>query len=532
MTMIPSRPLRLLMAAYLLGPAISLSASGRMIAEGPSATEYKVERLAGADLGAKIVAADTAMKAAGVLQGTISINAPGSVASPISLSPGHSLRFNAPVTLNASITLPGNNKVSCSSGVLITVHAGFGFQSTGDNPSVQDCRFAGDGSATATALSTSGSSHVRINNVRGTNIGIVHTTGGSDLQVSHVSVKGAVYGVVFQGTNHVTAEDVACEGTANCVQWFNRDANFNAGGPNSRTMVQSLGAGHYRLNNIRCHNVTACAWGSVGYDAVVSNSVAVNCADVCFDAEGSMDIDFLNDTASGGRNGDGSVFFFSSNVSFTNPHFTAAGILIKVYNSSLNPNLSSGLHVTGGLLDCGTTICTGFGGDAWTDLTLEGVEFRNATITASTQGGGSHIRKNHLVFKVAASGAFSAIGLPTRIFGSLTEIDGNRIEGLAQPAKSSGIAVGSSYFNATQTFQIRNNTITGFPIDIYTANDGANVGVGTNVVLDGNKTGSNTVIHVHPGTNYDVYSETSRFILAGDRWIKADLSQPAKTPLR
>ncbi|ADV83866.1 hypothetical protein [Terriglobus saanensis] len=515
--------LRFLIAGCLFGPVIS-PVSGQQRTQ--SATQYRAEQFAGVDLGAKIVAADAAMKAAGVAEGTISVNASGSVPSPISLSQGHSLRLNAPVTLNAVITLTGNNKVSCASGVLITVHAGFGFKSTGDNPSLQDCKFAGDGSADATALSTSNSSHIKMSNVQGKNIGIVHTMGGADLQVSHVSVTGAVYGVVFQGTNNVTAEDVACDGTANCVQWFNRDSNFNAGGPNSRAMVQSMGAGHYRLNNIRCHNVTACAWGSVGYDAVVSNSVAVNCADVCFDAEGSMDINFLNDTASGGKNGDGSVFFFSNNVSFTNPHFTAAGFLIKVYNSSLNPNLSSGLHVTGGLLDCGKSICTGFGGDAWTDLTIEGVEFRNATITAATQGGGSHLRNNHLLFNVEAGAPFSAVGLPTRIFGSLTEIESNRIEGVTQPAKSSGITVESSYFNATQTFQIRNNTITGFPIDIYTANDGANVGVGTDVVLDGNRTGSNTVIHVHPGANHDTYSETSRFTLSGGKWIKADLSQP------
>jgi len=531
--MTSSTRLRLLASAYLFGAALSRDVSGQTTRPKIHyTTQYKAEQFAGADLGAKILAADAAMKATGMAGGTISVNAPGSVPSPISLSQGHSLRFNAPVTLNAVITLSGNNTVSCASGVLITVHTGYGFKATGDNPSVHDCQFAGDGSADATVLSTSNASHIKMSNIQGTNIGIVHTSGGSDLQVSHVSVTKAVYGVVFQGTNNVSAEDVACDGTANCVQWFNRDANFNAGGPNSRAMVQSMGAGHYRLNNIRCHNVIACAWGSVGYDAVVSNSIAVNCADVCFDAEGSMDINFLNDTASGGKNGDGSVFFFSNNVSFTNPHFTAAGFLIKVYNSSLNPNLSSGLHVIGGLLDCGKSICTGFGGDAWTDLLIENVEFRNAAITATTQGGGSHLHNNHLLFNVASSAPFSAISLPTRIFGSLTDIEGNRIEGGSQPAKSSGIAVESSYFNATQTFQIRNNTITGFPIDIYTANNGANVGVGTNVVLDGNRTGSNTVIHVHPGANHDVYSETSRFIPYGSKWIKADLSQPAGTAPR
>src|SRR6187402_489259 len=268
--MTSSTRLRLLASAYLFGAALSRDVSGQTTRPKIHyTTQYKAEQFAGADLGAKILAADAAMKATGMAGGTISVNAPGSVPSPISLSQGHSLRFNAPVTLNAVITLSGNNTVSCASGVLITVHTGYGFKATGDNPSVHDCQFAGDGSADATVLSTSNASHIKMSNIQGTNIGIVHTSGGSDLQVSHVSVTKAVYGVVFQGTNNVSAEDVACDGTANCVQWFNRDANFNAGGPNSRAMVQSMGAGHYRLNNIRCHNVTACVWGSVGYDGVV-----------------------------------------------------------------------------------------------------------------------------------------------------------------------------------------------------------------------------------------------------------------------
>jgi hypothetical protein len=484
------------------------------------AGQMNVEAFPGSDLGAKINAADAAL---GSAVGTLTVNSTATATTAYTLSSGHDLQINANVTLSALGTLNGKNKISCNGGSVVTVTSGNAFASSADNIQIQNCTATGDGGNGASLLTTSGSSHMKLSYFRGTGIGIVHANGGSDLQVSHISTTDGVYGVVFQGTSFVNVDDVACDGTDNCVEWFNHDANPAVGGPTSRATVLSLGAGHYVINNVRCNNVVACAWGSVGYDAVISNSLADTCSDVCFDAEGSMDVSFNGTTATGGNNADGAVFFYSDNNSFNNSHYSGTTILIRVFNSSLNPGQSTNMKIVGGTLDCGTTaICTGFGGDAWDGLVISGVEFRNAVMSNSTQGGGSIVKNNHLVYSISNPTAFNAISITNRIQGSVTAVENNRIEvTAAQPAGSSAIFLETAFFNATQAFQIRNNYTSGFPIDINTANDGTNPSVGMVTILDGNWVGANNVIHTHPNGNLDSYVELSRVSGSGINWLRS-----------
>jgi|GEM_PF-1506942 len=479
-----------------------------------SGVEYNAEQFPGSDLGAKIQAADNAMFAANVDVGTINVNAPGSILTAVTLAAGHSLRFNANVTQSAAISLGGNNRVSCGNSAVVTTTIAAPFTSSSNNLFFINCSFSGIG---GDILNATGSSHIRMSGISGNAIGIIGMVGGSDLHVSHSTVDGATYGVVTLGTNYVTVEDLGCTGTGNCAQWQNHDANFNAGGPNSRASVTALGAGHYAYNNIRCTSVQACVWGSVGYDIVVSNSQAIGCGDVCFDAEGSMDVKFIGNTGTGGGNAVGSTFFFSDNNQFINSTFTGPGTLILVKNSSGNPNLSNLLQVSGGTLDCGSVACNAIVAESTTAVSIMGTRFRNGVISTIGQQGAWTIANNIMEFGTAGSNAITIAGV---VFGALVDIYGNRITASGAPAGSSAILVETSYANATQSFRIKDNTTIGFPVDITTANDTGNPSVGMISTLDNNWTGSNNVVHTHPNGNFDSYAELSRMILSGGQWVR------------
>ena len=485
-------------------------------------TVIDLDLLPGSDLGQRIANAQTFL---GLGRGVLTVNTAATLSTAITLAAGNDLRFNAPVTISALVTLGGSNQVSCSGSGALTVTSGNPFTSTANNLSITGCTATGNGTVNE-LLTTNGSAHTKLTNNVLSEIGIVSAVGGSDLLVSGNTVTWpsltSSYGALWSGTNDVRVDHNSFLNIANAAEFFNADADPNHSSPaTSRAAVLAF-AGHYVISNNTCLNAVACYWGSVGHDIVMSGNYASNCGDVCYDLEGSIDALVIGNRGDDSANGMGTTFFFADHVTFLGNEFSSSNgsPLIGVHNSSQAPMTNEYLTIQDNVLSCYNAICQAAGGDAAADVMVVGNRLLNSAINFASFGGNTVIKRNELNFTIAGASAFNAIGTPNMQLGGVLQIEDNTVTGgVGQPSGSACIANTSSDYNSLVTLQISHNRcFGGFAVDLSTTNAGTNAGTGVLTTMTENWWGANNVVHTHTTASVDSYNEISKYTLASGIW--------------
>ncbi len=489
-----------------------------------AAAQVNVDSYPGADLGLKLQNAQAALNGANA---TLIVSTAATLSTATTLLAGNDLRINVPVAMSAAVTLAGSNQVSCSSNGMLTVTTPNPFTSTANNLDIHDCNVLGVPKATDPPyeiLGTTNSSHIRIVNNYAVTIGLVSTVGGSDLLVEGNTIANPSfygYGVLWSKMSDVRVNANSFTNVADPVEYFNGDADPNHGSTALSRAAVSGFAGHYIISNNTCLNAGACYWGSVAHDVVVTGNYASNCADVCYDYEGSIDVVVSGNHGDTANNGVGTTFFFSDHVSWIGNEFSSSTgtPLIAVHNSSLSPSFNEYQTVQGNTLNCFTVICQAVGGDAAGDVTVTSNRMTNATVNFGSYGGNTIIKRNELTFTMTSPAAFNAIETPNLLNGALLQVEDNTVTGPSQPAGSACIANYSADFNSVVTLYVSSNhCFGGFPIDLSTTNGGTNGGTGVVTILSENWWGQNNVTHTHTTGNYDNYQEVSKYTSAGGVW--------------
>ena len=482
-----------------------------------NSTTVNADLYAGADIGAKINAADAAL---GANSGTITVNTPGTLSTSATLSSGHSLSINVPVSINATITLAGGNTVSCASAGALVVNTAIMLQGNGPHIVLRDCPVTGtvitDSLYSEIALNVGAIDDVKVSGMNVTNARLLAASGTTNAIISHNIIKG-VGGIVSVGVSLVGDSAYAIidantfDHVNDAISWFNADGdpshpNYGSG---SRAAVLSHG-GFYTITNNICTNSIACYWGSVAHDVVITGNYAENCADVCYDPEGSIDVLISGNRGKNATNGVGATFFYGDHISFISNSFTSDSgqPLISIHNSTLLPSTVENLLVSNNHLYCGSSICIAVGGDPVDNAVIKSNSVRNGIINFSSYNGVSTatIENNDLSFDVSATSAIQAINIMNILNSGSLKIIGNTVQSTGQPVGSACISANANDFNSSVTaYIIGNQCLSGFPVDIATSTGGGNPGTIARWTLRDNLAGAGNVIHNHPGADQDSY---------------------------
>lgn len=513
-----------LLPASLMGQGVEPSPSrtamtptARILLNPPAAVN--VDSFPGADLGAKLTAAQASL---GGTPATLVIAAPGTVSTGATLNAGNTLEINAAVLFTATVTLAGNNKVTCASAGQITISRTPALSSTANNLQVEGCTARGTIGG-ATLLETHGS-NITVDHNTLTSAALLSAKGGAHLQARNNRFDSPTmyqgYAIVWQGSNDVVIDSNQVNNYLNPFEFFNANADpgcYSKAGacagqtyPGTRALIEALG-GHYTFSNNTCTHAGACYWGSAGHDIHMINNHASGCQDVCYDVEGSIDAMIEHNSGDGAANGVGSTFFFSDHVTFASNSFSSdkGAPLVRIFNSSINPLNDEYLTVQGNTLTCEKVLCQAVGGDPADHVSISHNTITNGLITFSNSNGNGSLSivGNTQNFTVTNAAPFNAIMSSQTLDSGLVLLSGNTISGVAQPAGSNCIAIHQSDYNSTATLRVENNRcIGGFPTDIVTVNAGTNAGTGVITTLSGNVWSHNAVVHQHPTGNVDRYS--------------------------
>lgn len=447
----------------------------------------------------------------GAAPGTIVIDQPGRIDSTITLAPGHSLDLRASVDWAATVRLSGDNSVGCTgNAATVTAHLPpFGF-----------------GGATGMLLLSEGGAHIRIsgchvisdtpslllagypvsdlemsgNTLSGLMLLAVNGPPGSSqrLTLSKNVVTSSKPGAKYAGMQLNSAKSVIATGNSftnlmHGAMWWGGDAG--APGANLNHLNST---GQMSFIGNQCKDIGgSCIWGSMGYDIIMRGNSADSCGDVCFDAEGGLRTQIVQNKAVGCNNGCAGVFFFTKDTTISGNHFRAqapGGGLIFIKNSSQNPSAHDGISITDNELRCEPNLCRVVYQEAAGGIRFSGNEVTNGVWLPIAYARSVSITNNHLIYTKALTGVPAALWMPGIIGGTALEVTGNRIESnTPQPPGSACLAAGWSDFNATDTHVIANNTCAGtdpFSIGLTVVSEGANPGVAGVWIVSANHFGS------------------------------------------
>ena len=482
----------------------------RLAGQSPPAAGRQVaaETLAGADLGAKLAAADTQL---GSGCGTITVSRAGQIGSALALRPCHSLRVNAMVHQAAPIVLSGRQTVSCGTGGGFTGSSPAVTLFQADNLSDVDL---GAGCAFDTGAQVVDSekpvTNLRVHDatISHMNRGVVVNGGGKRLTFDHNRQSGGQYGFAVIGVAGASCTDNTFTGTANGCEFWGGDADPNHGG--SLNHLGSMTDVDFSRNH--CTDVVSCAWGSMGLRVSITYNVSDGCGDTCTDAEGSAEVVIDHNTARRCGNFCASVFFGMKSYSMSHNRFDGA---IAIKNSSNDPNQSvDGTIAENDLTNSGSSpggLARCFFLEAAKQLTVANNRVTNCSFQEVSSGLPQHtsltLRDNGFTTSITLKAPFTLVAIGTGINGSHDVIRGNRIVStVRQPDRSTALTAALVDFNSWCSSAITNNTITGFPISLNTNSGSGNGGVRDTWTLNGNNyDGANT--HTATGAHgVDVYT--------------------------
>ena len=463
------------------------------------------------DLSAWLKAEDARL---GATSGTIVIDHPGRLDAPLTLSPGHNLSITAPLDWSATVRLSGNNAIACTSTATITAHLpAFTLpQPTGmlllaegvAHVQVTGCVVTSD--AASVLLAGYPVSDLTLTGNTLTNLMLLGVNGAPNssqrLSLAKNVLTSTKPTATYAGMQLNNAKTATVTGNSftnllHGAMWW----GGNSGVPGaSLQQVTSTGALSFIGNQCK-HIAGACIWGSMGYDILMRGNSADGCGDVCFDAEGGLRTQILDNTALNCQNGCAGVFFFTDQTVIAGNHFRAqapGGGLIFIKNSSQNPLAHDHMSIKNNELTCMPEICRAVYQEAAGGIEFVSNEVTNGVWQPVGYARAVSVTKNHLVYSKSLSGA--ALAMPDVIGGTALEVTGNRIESnVTQPAGSACIAAGWTDFNATDSHLIAGNTCAGtspFPVGLNTVSGGQNPGVAGVWILSANHLGSATQTHV------------------------------------
>ena len=466
-------------------------------------TILPVETFAGPDLSARIIAADASL---GPRPGTLIVDAPGTLASPLTLHRGHNLLLRAPITWTQPITLEGANTLACSgpaaritvalppfhypdttAGVLLLAHAAAAI-------TVRGCTFTSAQTTMlfaglpVTGLTLDG------NTLNGLSLAVATAGPSTGLRFTGNTVtfpptrRSDIAAISLFSARDVVATGNHFTRTLHGIQWWGGDSAAP-----TANLDQVTTTGDMRLTDNTCADVTSCIWGSMGFGITISGNVAVTCADVCFDTEGGRDTEISFNTASACANGCAAVFFFTRNTVIRANHFSGmspGGGLILIKNASADPLRHAGLDISGNTLECTPGPCRAIYAEAAGALHFDRNHILNGTVFSVNYARAVTVAGNDLRFTVPLPAGAAAIAAPAILGGTTLLIGGNRITSEApQPPNTACIASSWSDFNATDLHILAGNSCAGshpFPVGIATTTDGKNPGPHALWILAGN----------------------------------------------
>ena len=482
---------------------------------GQSSAARNADLFPGSDVGAKIRAAETDL---GSGPGVISINTPGVLSNPLTLGTNHGLLLNAPIVWSATMTLTAANDIRCSAkGSIVStvpVDVPIFFAINGSHIAIHNCSIAmknnspvlaGDGlyGLSMHHLAITGGSIAHINPDHGESAGGTAT----DLTFDHNTVTDAANtggaALLLVNTIGAVVDSNTFTGISTGTQWWGGDSAKG-------TLAQVRRTGKITLMGNQCHGVTACLWGSMGYEITVAHNTADGCLDVCFDTEGGVDTSFVENTATNCNSGCGAIFFFSRGISFVRNSFSGdspGGGLFFIKNSSADPVSHAGLNVSKNTLTCATT-CNAVFQEAVSQATFDGNMITNGVYTPAGFGQNVTISHNEFVFSRPLPANSAVIRGPSITGGTTLTIEANSVSSsVAQGADSACIRAVWNDFNNSDTYVIRGNRCEGtlpFPVAVITETAGANPGPHATWMLEGNL-GAGKIVHKRTTSN-DFYS--------------------------
>ena len=464
------------------------------------------------DLSAWLKAQDDSL---GSASGTIVIDHPGRIEAPLTLGAGHNLLIKAPVNWNATVRLAGSNSIQCAASAPITAHLpGFALL----QPVGMLLLAEGVGHIRVTGCSVSSVSPSVLlagypvsdldltgNILSGLMLLAVNGAPGSSqrLTLSKNVVTSAKPGGTYPGIQLNNAKTVTVTGNSftnllHGAMWWGGDS----GAPGA-TLQGVTATGSMSFISNQCKNIGgACIWGSMGYDILMRGNTADGCGDVCFDTEGGLRTQIIDNTALNCNNGCAAVFFFTDQTIISGNHFRAqapGGGLIFIKNSSQDPSRHDHMSITNNELRCEPNPCRAVYQEAAGGIQFVANEVTNGVWLPVGYGRAVTIANNHLVYTQTLTGVAAAIAAPGVLGGTALEVTGNRIESNApQAAGTACIAAGWTDFNATDTHLIAGNTCAGtspFSLGLSMFSSGQNPGVAGVWIVSANHLGSATISH-------------------------------------
>ena len=444
-------------------------------------------------------------------QGTIVIDQPGRIEAPVTLGPLHSLALHAPVDWSATVRLAGGNTVQCSNNAVITAHLpAYGFaQPTGMlllAAGGSHIRIAGCHVASATPSLLLAGYPISDLDMTGNvldGVMLLAVNGGPNSSQRLAITKNVVTaaanshakyaGMQLNSAQTVTVSTNSFTNLMHGAMWWGGDA----GAPGANlSQVTTTGAMTFSGNV--CKNVGgSCIWGSMGYDIAMRGNSADGCGDVCFDTEGGLRTQIVNNTASGCVNGCAGLFFFTRQTLIAGNHFYAqapGGGLIFIKNSSQIPSAHDGLSIAKNDLRCEPQLCRAVYQEAAGSIAFTDNEVTNGVWLPIAYARAVTITRNHFVYTKALTDTPAGLWAPGVLGGTALEVVGNRIESnAAQAVGSACLAAGWSDFNATDTHLIAGNACAGtspFPIGLIVTSGNGNPGVSSIWIVSANQFGS------------------------------------------
>ena len=502
------------MLALLLGTACSLHLLGQ-------GSPVAVESFPGADLSARLIAADASL---GTHAGTLSVNAPGTIAHPLTLHRGHSLLLRAPVTWAQPVTLEGGNTLSCEGAAapITAAMPAFGTHAAGGalllasgaaGLAVRGCTVTSDQTSMLLSATAVAGLTLEGNTLAGLSLAIFSGGLSTDLHITGNTVTfpvarhSDIAAVSLYGARSVVATGNHFTRTLHGIQWWGGDS----GAPGA-TLAAVTTTGDMQFTGNTCAEVGSCIWGSMGFGIRIIGNTAAGCGDVCFDTEGGRDTDISANTASGCANGCAAIFFFTQNTTITGNHFTGmpGGGFIFIKNASQDPARHQGLVVSGNTLTCVPGPCRAMYAEAASGIRFENNQISNGTYLPVSYARAVTIAGNHLRFTVPLPAGSAAIAAPAILGGTTLWVHDNTVTSeVAQSPGTSCIAAAWSDFNNSDLHLLTGNTCAGphpFPVGIVTTTDGKNPGPRAFWYLAGNSSAAQAAIH-HAVTTNEIYRE-------------------------
>ncbi|MDE1154522.1 MAG: right-handed parallel beta-helix repeat-containing protein [Acidobacteriaceae bacterium] len=432
--------------------AVSVGAHAQQV------VHISAQQVAGGDVGAWITRADYQL---GAQAGVIEVDAPGSIAGPVTLSPGHSLTITAPLLVQAPITLSANQSVSCK-GAQSAIEARLAqgaalFQAeAASDLKITGCQVTTN-AGYILAVHKSGS-RIQMSGNRALHSGIFLQSGpGSDLTFTNNYAKDAPFGIYLcaPGIHNAVATGNVFEGGGNGIEVF---AHL-AGEIKSMDDLLAKGSGDMIFTGNRCTAVAACIWTSAAYRVTIASNVAKGCGDTCFDAEGSGYVTFSHNVASGGVNFEYSEFF----AGYNNVFDSNTGIGGTVFRLKNDWGIGATGRVVGTVLrnnhfDCGAKLCPAIVLEANSQTVIENNILRNGYVIPVGASDQLTLRGNQMSFTVADKN--SGLSVPPPFNGHTTLVESNVIH---TTVAQQGDCISSSNFdfNNVNTLLLRKNVCQG-----------------------------------------------------------------------